>query len=193
MPEESSGKRRDVMLNARQCAESIGISYNAFAKWKVPCVKEGRENLYSLQDVLTVYRDRVERELRPEIERQVRAEESETQLGELNPFLVKLQLDEERRRLTAAQADAQEEKNRMLRHEIAEFTFISFALAKLGNSLAAWLDSIPTLLIRQAGLSPRDAERVRASGAQLGNQIAELCDEQWVADTYDEYLAESDK
>lgn len=180
------------MLNARQCADSIGISYNAFAKWKVPCTKDGRENLYSLQDVLAVYRQRVESELRPKIRAEVEADMAGMEPGEINPALLKLELDLERKRLTAAQADAQEEKNRMMRHEIAEFGFITFALSKLGNALAAQLDSIPTLLIRQAGIAPKDAECVRTASASVANQIAELSDAQWVADRYDDYLAEMD-
>jgi phage terminase Nu1 subunit (DNA packaging protein) len=106
---------------------------------------------------------------------------------------VQLELTEERRRLTAAQADAQEEKNRMMRHEIAPFGFITYSLASLSNSLAALVDSIPSLLVRQAGIDPKHAETVRKASASVGNAIADLADEEWVARRYDEYLAEVDQ
>lgn len=192
MPKDANEKRRDVMLNGRQCAESIGISYNAFKQWRVPNTKSGRETLYSLQDVLKVYRQRVERELRPTIRAEVETELSEIDPELLNPVTLKIELDYERKRLTAAQADAQEEKNRMMRHEIAPFGFITFALASVSNALAGALDSLPTTLVRQAGIAPRDAEKVRAATASVGNQIASLANEQWVTERYDEYLAEVD-
>lgn len=195
MASGSKAKREDFMLNGRQCAQSIGITINAFKKWNVPHEKVGGENLYLLKDVLEVYRARVEREVRPRIEREVLAEQASAESDDpenLNPVVLEIQLLNERRRLTAAQAEAQEQKNRMMRHEIAPFGFITFALASMGNSLAASLDAIPTILIRQAGIKPKDAEKVRESTATVANQVASLGDKDWVATRYDEYLAEMD-
>lgn len=189
-------KRRDVLLNGRQCAESIGIAYRNFLQWKVPTVgKDGRQNLYALQDVLKVYRERVAREITPGIRDEVRAEfaAGENDEENLNPAILKLQLDNERRRLTAAQADHQEEKNRMMRHEIAPFEFITHALGSLSNTLAAYLDGLPTLLVRQAGIEPAQAEKVREAGASVANDIASIADKEWVSARYDDYLAEMDK
>jgi len=191
MPSDSKEARADFMLNGRQCAESIGISVNSFHKWRVPCTKDGRENLYSLKDVLDVYRQRVERESRPAIAEEVRAELAGLDPAEMNPATLQVELTYERKRLTAAQAEAQEEKNRMMRHEIAPFGFVTFVLASIGNSLASSLDSVPTMLVRQAGIAPKDADKARAATASVANQIAELGDPDWVARRYDDYLAES--
>lgn len=193
MPSGSKAKREDFMLNGRQCAQSIGITINAFKKWNVPHEKVGGENLYLLKDVLEVYRRRVEREVRPKIVSEVQAEMAGANPEDLNPTLLEVQLLNERRRLTAAQAETQEEKNRMMKHEIAPFAFITYALASIGNAIAGTLDTLPTVLVRQCGVTPRDSEKVREATASVGNQIADLSNKDWVAARYDEYLAEVDK
>lgn len=188
MPKGNTEHRRESLLNLRECAESIGISANAFRNWRVPHTKVGKENLYALEDVLKVYRERVIREVTPEIEKRVLAEQTDAGAEGLNPATVKLELENERRRLTRAQAEAQEEKNKMVRHETAPFDFVSFSLASLANAIAAHIDSIPTVLIRQSGISPAQADKVRGAAASVGNQIAEIADEDWVRRTYDDYL-----
>ena len=188
-------KRRDVMLNGRQCAESIGISVNAFRQWRVPCVRAGRENLYSLQNVLMVYRRRVEKELRLILAKEIHADTAAVAVNasEMNPAILATQLTAERVRLTAAQADQQEIKNRMLQHEIADFRFITHVISAIGNALAASIDAVPQKLIRETGLSPKHAETVRGSMAGVANQIASLIDEDWVQARYDDYLSTVDQ
>lgn len=191
-----SGKdkvRRDALLNGRQCAEAIGIAVQSFGKWGVePYAKDGRENLYRLKDVLEVYRRRVERELRPKIEREVEARMADLP-PDADPIRIKLQLDVERKRLTAAQADAQEEKNKMLRHEIAPFTFFTFTLGKVANSIAGVMDSMPTELMRRLKLTPQQVEKVKVVTSAAADDIAALGDEEWVAARYDEFLEEADQ
>lgn len=189
--------RRDVLLNARQCSEAIGISYNAFSKWGVPVhSEEGRQKLFLLADVLEVYRGRIERELRPTVEKELRAQaaaDAGGDDGELDPFLVKLQLDKQRTRLTEAQAEHQEMKNQMMRHEIAPFGFFTFVLARAANSVASVMDGLPSELVRRLGLKPQQVEKVRSATAAASDAIAALGDEEWVAARYDEYLAETDQ
>lgn len=193
MPRGVNEKRRDVMLNGRQCAESIGISVNAFRQWRVPCVRAGRENLYSLQNVLMVYRRRVEKELRPILAKEIHADTAAVNGCEMNPAILATQLTAERVRLTSAQADQQEMKNRMLQHEIADFRFITHVIAMIGNALAAVIDAVPQKLIREVGLPPKHAETVRGSMAGVANQIASLIDEDWVKARYDDYLSTVDQ
>jgi phage terminase Nu1 subunit (DNA packaging protein) len=186
--------RRDVLLNARQCSEAIGISYNAFSKWGVPVhSEEGRQKLFLLKDVLEVYRRRIERELRPAIERELRAEAAGAMDGELDPFLIKAQLDKQRTRLTDAQAEHQEMKNQMMRHEIAPFSFFTFVLGRAANGIASVMDGLPSELVRRLSLKPQQVDKVRAVTAAASEAIAALGDEEWVAARYDEYLAETDQ
>lgn len=187
--------RRDVLLNTRQCAEAIGISYNAFLKWGVPVHGEdGRQKLYLLADVLAVYRARIERELRSTVEKELQAKAASADGdGELDPFMVKLQLDKQRTRLTEAQAEHQEMKNQMMRHEIAPFGFFTFVLARAANGIASVMDGLPSELVRRLGLKPQEVDKVRAATAAASDAIAALGDEEWVASRYDEYLAETDQ
>ena len=190
-------QREDCLLNGRQCAESIGISARAFHDWKVPCKStRGREKLYALADVLAVYRERCGRELEKEIRQEVLAGRSgapdDDEIG-ADPFLVKLDLDKKRARLTEAQAINQEMKNEMMRHEVAPFAFITFVLGKTSNALAGVMDSLPVELMRRLNLRPHDLDKVRAVTAQSAESIAALGDESWVSDRFDEYLTETDQ
>lgn len=186
--------RRDVLLNARQCSEAIGIAYNNFAKWGVPIhAQEGKQNLYLLRDVLEVYRRRIERDLRPTIEKELRAAAASGGDEDLDPFLIKLQVDKQRARLTEAQAEHQEMKNQMMRHEIAPFGFFTFVLARAANSIASVMDGMPSELVRKLALKPQQVDKVRGVTAAASDAIASLGDEEWVAARYDEFLAETDQ
>lgn len=186
--------RRDVLLNARQCSEAIGISFNAFSKWGVPIhQQEGKQNLYLLRDVLEVYRRRIERDLRPTIEKELRAAAASGGDEDLDPFLIKLQVDKQRARLTEAQAEHQEMKNQMMRHEIAPFGFFTFVLARAANSIASVMDGMPSELVRKLALKPQQVDKVRGVTAAASDAIASLGDEEWVAARYDEFLAETDQ
>jgi len=196
MASDKPSVRRDVLLNARQCSEAIGISYNAFSKWGVPVHSEdGRQKLFLLKDVLEIYRRRIERELRPGIEKDLRAEAAGAagEDGDLDPFLVKVQLDKQRTRLTDAQAESQEMKNQMMRHEIAPFGFFTFVLARAANGIASVMDGLPSELVRKLALKPQQVDKVRAVTAGASEAIAALGDDDWVAARYDEYLAETDQ
>jgi len=168
------------LVDSRQAAAFLDVSTQSFRNMMLsPATKVGRKNYYDPRELRRVAIDNAK----------YRQDEKPQ---DIDGNRVQLELINERRRLTAAQADAQEEKNRMMRHEIAPFDFVTFALASVGNALAAHLDSIPSLLIRQAGIGPRDAEKVRATAAGVANQIAALADSKWVSDRYDEYLKQSD-
>lgn len=186
--------KRDVLLNARQCSEAIGISFNAFSRWGVPIhAQEGKQHLYLLKDVLDVYRRRIERELRPVIEKELRAAAAGGDDQDLDPFLIKLQVDKQRARLTEAQAENQEMKNQMMRHEIAPFPFFTFVLGRVANHIAGVMDGLPSELVRKLSLKPQQLDKVRAITAGASDTIAALGDEEWVAARYDEFLAETDQ
>lgn len=185
---------KDALLNGRQCAESIGISYNAFSKWKVPHAESGRgrERLYRLSDVLGIYRERcrreLEQELRPLIEAELAGRDGETD----DPFRVKMELDKERVRLTREQADAQELKNKIAKHEVAPFGFITFVLARTANEIAGVMDALPIELMHKLNLPPKDVEKVKGITALAAGSIAELGDAVYLGEALDEFIAEAD-
>jgi len=81
----------------------------------------------------------------------------------------------------------------MLRHEIAPFTFFTFTLGKVANSIAGVMDSMPTELMRRLKLTPQQVEKVKAVTSAAADDIAALGDEEWVAARYDEFLEEADQ
>ena len=189
----------DSLLNGRQCAESIGISYTAFSKWKVAPAEtgRGRERLYRLSDVLVVYRARcrreLERELRPQIRAEIEAEALGVDADSLHPEKVRRKLDSERVRLTQAQADAQEMKNEVARHELAPFGFITFVLGRLANDLAGVIDGLPVELMRKLTLTPQEVEKVRSVAALAADEIVNLGDEKYLGEALDDFIAETDQ
>lgn len=186
--------REDALLNGRQCAESIGISKTTFINWKVPhSGTRGSEKLYALKDVLDVYRDRFRREIEREVRDQVKSEAAEDAGGFIDPIMVKLELDQSRVRLTEAQAIHQEMKNEMMRHEVAPFAFITFALGKTANAIAGVMDALPVELMRKLSLKPQEVEKVRAVTSMAADSIASLGDENWLGERFDEFLAETDQ
>lgn len=176
--------REDALLNGRQCAESIGISARAFYDWHVPhWGTKGRQKLYALKDVLVVYRERIRREMERGLRQSIHAELSEVADPDGLPNdagKVKLLLDKERARLTREQANAQELKNEIVRHEAAPFSFITFALGKTANEIAGVMDSLPIELMRKLSLQPKDAEKVAGITAQAAEAIANIGGEDWL-------------
>lgn len=184
----------DALLNGRQCAESIGITYGAFARWKVPHADTGksREKLYRLEDVLRIYRVRCRRELERELRAEIEASLSGQGEGVDDPHQVKMDLDKERIRLTQAQADGQELKNEISRHEVAPFDFITFVLGKTANELAGVMDALPVEMMRKLNLSAQEVDKVKGVTALAADSIAGLGDEEYMEEALDEFIAQAD-
>jgi len=198
MSEKKAAIKRDVLLNGRQCAESIGISYNAFSKWGIPNTtgENGREKLYSLKDVLAYDRARHAKKHEAEVDRlKDRIAELEGGADSDTRSYEKVKYDQEvaRGRLLEEQAEGQRMKNEMMRHEIAPFAFITFALGKTANAIAGVMDAMPVELMRKLNLKPHDVEKVKAVTAAASDNIASLGDEDWVEARFDEFLAETDQ
>lgn len=157
-------------LTQTEAVAALGINRRTFKDWRLePAGKVGRSPYYSVQAIIEA--DRARRSNAQPVDDEQRK-----------------RLAEARIRLTEARAAAQERQNEMQRHEVAPFEFITFVLASVANAMAAHLDGIPSQLIRQAGISVRDAERVRESAAGVANQIATLADADWVAQRFDEFM-----
>jgi phage terminase Nu1 subunit (DNA packaging protein) len=184
--------RQDALLNGRQCAESIGISQQAFLQWKVPGKKQGREKFYSVADVLAVYRERCRKDLEKEIRQDIRTEADPGATTD-DPAKVKLDLDRERVRLTKEQADAQELKNEIVRHEVAPFSFITFVLGRTAGEIAGVMDGLPVELMRKLTLTPKDIEKVKVITALASESIANLGSEDYLNEALDDFIAQTDQ
>ena len=102
------------------------------------------------------------------------------------------QLQEERTRLVRSQADAQELKNSVYRHEVVPIDFITFLLARTANEIAGILDSLPAELVRRMGLVAEQAEQVKAQVSRAGDNIANLGDAGFIESVLDEFISKTD-
>ena len=162
-------------LNKSDMASSLGISPQAFEKWGVdPVERIGRETFYRVQDVLE---NRIAHSLR---------KQQPVGLGEdgIDP-LVEYKLMQERLRLTAAQADAQEKKNQVQDKLLLPVPFATFALSKIAAQIGSKLDTVaktvhrrhPEVDLRVVESVEREIALARNIAAGFGAQIPELLDE----------------
>lgn len=91
--------------------------------------------------------------------------------------LVELKLQQERLRLTAAQAEGQELKNDIARRRSVPTEFATFVLSRLAAEIASILDTLPlTLKRRHPDLEVRHIESVQRELAKARNRAATLDD-----------------
>lgn len=159
-------------LNKKDTAASNGISVQAFDKWGVqPVAKIGRESFYTMECVVE---NRVAQALR-----------KQQLTSDLDPE-VEAKLMQERLRLTAAQADAQEMKNMVSERAMVPVGFAVFALSRTISSVAAKLDTVPLLHKRKhPDLDVRHIESLQRDIAEIRNAAADLADD--IPDLIDEY------
>lgn len=163
-------------LNKNQMAASLGITVQAFDKWKVESVaKIGRENFY---DVRTVLNNRL-----------ALAEQKSSgpdQTAGIDP-LIEYKLMVERQGLTAAQRIAQEIKNKVSERENAPVAFMVFAFSKVSAQIGSLLDTIPLKLKRKhPDIDVRHIESLQREIALARNLAAESGEQ--LPDYLDEYL-----
>mgnify|MGYP001570224065 CR=1 FL=1 len=161
-------------LNKNQMAASLGITVQAFDKWKVESVaKIGRENFY---DVRTVLNNRL-----------ALAEQKSTgpdQAAGIDP-LIEYKLLVERQGLTAAQRIAQEIKNKVSDKQLVPVDFCTFALSKLAAQVGSILDTValkvkrkhPDIEVRHVEGMQREIALARNIAADLGEKLPEILDE----------------
>ena len=81
----------------------------------------------------------------------------------------------ERTRLTAAQADHQELRNREMRRELADVRLVSFAVANFGSQAGAIFETLPGRIKRaQPDLSNEAINTIRRAVVELQNCASEL-------------------
>ncbi len=118
-------------LNKTSMAASLGITVQAFDKWKVePVARIGRENFYDVRSVLDNRLALAEQ----------KAEAAQGTEG-IDP-LIEYKLMVERQGLTAAQRIAQEKKNEMADRTLVPVEFCTFALGRLAAQVGSILDTV---------------------------------------------------
>lgn len=167
--------RQPGWLNKSEMAASLGISVQAFDKWKVgPVGRKGRETFYDVRSVLDNRLAVVTRKT-----------ESDGDHPEGIDPLAEQKLIQERLRLTAAQAYAQEQKNQVNDKQLTPADFAIFALSKLAAQIGSILDTVPLkirrrhpdLAARHIESLQREVATARNTAAELGEQLPELLDE----------------
>lgn len=178
----SSITRQPFWLNKSRMAESLGISTQAFDKWGVePVAKVGRESFYDVRSVVANRLAHQEQKHQP-----IGAE------GEnLDPH-AEQKLLQERLRLTSAQANAQERRNRVKDAELVPADFAVFALGRLAAMLGSTLDTIHVKLKRKhPDMEARHLEAVQREIAVTRNEASGLADA--LPEILNEYVAALDE
>lgn len=173
--------RQPGWLNKSEMAKSLGISPQAFEKWGVePITRIGREAFYRVQDVL---QNRVEHALRKQ--------QPDDPGGEGSDRQIEKELLKERLRLTTAQADAQEQKNRVNEKVLVPVTFATYALAKIAAQIGSKLETVgKTVSRRHPEIDPLLLETMEREIALARNIAAQFGD--YLPEYLDEYLATLD-
>ncbi|SFB46389.1 terminase small subunit [Azotobacter beijerinckii] len=164
-------------LNKSDMAASLGISVQAFDKWGIkPVARIGREAFFDVRAVLDNRLEHAARKYAPA---------GDDEEG-LDPLADK-KLTQERLRLTAAQADAQELKNSVKRAQLVPVGFAVFALSRMAAQIGSLLDTVPLKLRRKhPDLDVRHVEALQREIALARNTAADLGDT--LPDMLDEYL-----
>lgn len=173
--------RQPGWLNKSEMAKSLGISPQAFDKWGVePAAKIGREVFYTAQAVLQNRLDNAAEKRQPE------------GLDEdgLDPLAEK-KLLQERLRLTAAQAYAQEQKNKVQDKELVPVPFATFALARIAAKIGSKLETVcKTVRSRLPDTPPVVLEAFEQEIAVARNLAVDFADD--LPEILNEYLATLD-
>lgn len=160
-------------LNKSEMADSLGISTQAFDKWGVePVSRIGREAFFDARSVL---------------DNRLRKAEAKPQPDDAIDPLAEQKLTQERLRLTAAQAEAQELKNEVSRRVLIPAGFIHFSLSKLVPEISSTLDTLPMVVRRRhPELEPRHIETLEREATKIRNACAKFAS--ILPELIDEYL-----
>ena len=169
---KSEPKKQRGWLNKSEMAASLGISVQAFDKWRV----EPREAFYTARSVIENRLAHAERSQQPEDE-----EDGGTDA----------RLQQERLRLTAAQAEGQELKNEVTKRNLVPVEFATFSLTRLAAEVASILDTLPlTLKRKHPDFETRHMDTLQRELAKARNLAASL--DERLDTLLDDYLASAD-
>jgi phage terminase Nu1 subunit (DNA packaging protein) len=166
-------------LNKSRMAASLDISVQAFDKWGVkPVAKIGRETFYDAKSVLD-----------NRLKHQGSKDQPVDDNGEPIDPLIEYKLQQERLRLTKAQADGQELRNRVKERQLVPTDFCTFAITRLCSMLGSALDTIhvkvkrkqPDIEVRFLEAIEREVSVTRNEAAALADTLPELLNEFFTA------------
>lgn len=121
---------------------------------------------------------------------QVKQQQEPAAPDDIDP-LAEAKLTEQRLRLTAAQADAQELKNEVTRRRQIDVGFLTFALSKLAPAVSSAFDTLPmTMRRRHPDLQARHLDTLEREATKIRNACAQFADNLPVL--MDEFLDSSD-
>lgn len=166
-------------LNKSDMAASLGISTQAFDKWKVsPVAKVGRSVYYTVADVVANRLSKTQKKAQPK---------PTLSSGDGPPVFdtVEAELEYEKLLLTRAQRQGQELKNEENQQLVVPTDFAAFALSKVAAEGAGVMASVPLNMKRQhpemTPVQQATMERELAKGmnalSQLADRVPELVDE----------------
>ena len=169
----SDSKKVPFYITRKQALRALGVGPTAIRVWETdlddPIIryKKGREVYYEIQELFKWYHRKL-----------VKAEGSAGRpigsiAGEEQPEQPKQKkgINEEKTRLTSAQAEAVELKNKVSRRELAPIQLLEDALADLGAQISSILSSIPSRLrkkyswLKASQLDEIEAEIIKAQNA----------------------------
>ena len=126
-------KKESHWLNKSQMAASLGISVQAFDKWRVkPVSRSGREAFYDVRSVLDNRLEHAEQKINPDP-------------LDATPGTIEY----ERLRLTKEQADNLELKNELARAKVVPIDLFTAVLSKIAAEIAGILDTLPLQIKRK--------------------------------------------
>lgn len=144
-------------LTQTEMSELLCVARQTLFRWGVePVAKIGSNTYFTLQDVIE---NRVENALK-----HVTPSKPEDAT-----------LEYERYRLTKAQADAQEHKNRIADQQVAPLDFIAFVLSTAAAEIAGIIDSLPLNITRKhPELTVIQQENIKRELAKAMNAISRI-------------------
>lgn len=162
-------------LNKSRMAASLGISVQAFDKWKVePVQRIGREAFYDAKSVLA-----------NRLQHQVAKDQPVDDDGNPLDPLIEYKQAQQKLRLTTEQADGQAMRNQVKAKKLVPVDFAVFALGKLSAMLGSTLDTVhakvkrkcPDIEVRHLEAVQREVAIARNDAVKLADKLPELLDE----------------
>ena len=174
-------------INKTELSELIDVDVRTLSNWQkqgMPIAVEGgrgRENMYSIKDVMEWFAERKCEPLNSRIQ-----ELSDSQVTEFAEGTIEY----ENHRLTKARADAQILANQKALKEVVETAFAMFVLSRVAAQIGSILDTVPLNVRRRfPELETRHIEHIKREIVKAQNIAAGL--DGMLPELLDEYIAGS--
>lgn len=168
-------------LNKSRMAASLGISVQAFDKWRVePVSRIGREAFYDAKSVLA-----------NRLKHQGAKDQPVDENGEPLDPLIEYKQAQQKLRLTTEQADAQAMRNQVKAKKLVPVDFNVFALGKFGAAFGSALDTVHAKVKRRCpDIEVRHVEAIQHVIAVMRNELVDLAEK--IPEYLDEFVQSVD-